>query len=368
MSDERTQHIERLSFAEAEPHQAIEAAIHLGRYLLARPFCAGRKVLDAACGEGYGSFFMSRRWAARDVHGIDVSGEAIARARRCFGGDGITFHEKRVEDLDSTFSEGEFDLAISLETIEHVDDPGLLLRSLRRAVRPGGAIIVSCPNDHWYYRSAGERNPFHVRKFTFDDFCSLASAELGPARRWLFGTPLFGYVNIGSDSARAGTGRMALLEARDGLDALIVPPDEGLHAGNCSYFVGVWGEVVGAEPTEAGVLYPCSMDTTVSAAQQAQMLRAELRDAQALASVRERESLAHAVDVRDLRQTVADLRQTVADQARLVDERDAYIKVLEGRVNEQQGRLAEVRWLVENRAFVRIARDARRVARRLRRR
>jgi SAM-dependent methyltransferase len=358
MPDRKPAPIERLSFAGAEPHEAIEAAIHLSRYLLARPYCRGAKVLDAACGEGYGSAFMSRRWGAREVHGVDISTEAIGRARQLFGGEGITFHEMPVEELDATFEEGAFDAAVSLETIEHLSDPSRFLRSLRRAVRPGGAIVVSCPNDYWYYRKPEERNPFHVHKYTLEEFRELACAELGAARRWLFGTPVFGYANVGEDVAAAGrpaAGRMALMEARDALDALVVPPDGPIDGKNCSYFVGVWGGERSEEPALAGALYPCSMDAAVGAAQQAQAmrdevqaLRAKLTEAQDVERERRHAQLrlqAAMVELEllreyggggELRGLERELRQTIADQARLVDERDAYIKDLEARVNALQ--------------------------------
>lgn len=58
--------IERLDFGEGANYNAIEASIHLGRYALARSVVRGRRVLDAACGEGYGSTLL-KKWGAAFV-------------------------------------------------------------------------------------------------------------------------------------------------------------------------------------------------------------------------------------------------------------------------------------------------------------
>ena len=76
--------IERLTFDGSAPYSALEAAIHLNRYLVVRGLCRGRRVLDIACGEGYGSFLMTDVWGASSVAGVDISHEAIDNARRLF--------------------------------------------------------------------------------------------------------------------------------------------------------------------------------------------------------------------------------------------------------------------------------------------
>ena len=254
--------IERLSFAESQPHEPIEAAIHLARYLVARSLCAGKRVLDVACGEGYGSHFMATSWGARSVHGVDVSQEAVDRASALFGSDQAAFHCLDVAQLDQTFPAQEFDLVVSLETIEHLNDPLGFLESIRRLLAPGGAALISCPNDHWYYRTPEERNPFHVRKYTFDEFRAMAEQVLGPARCYLLGTPVSGFINVGLDSpllGRSGVSRMAMFEARNGSEFLAVPTTEAVSPANCSYFVGLWGVPATEEGTSAA-LVPCSMD------------------------------------------------------------------------------------------------------------
>lgn len=52
--------IERLDFSGKEKYSAVEATIHLNRCAMARPYVAGKRVLDVASGEGYGSFLLRR--------------------------------------------------------------------------------------------------------------------------------------------------------------------------------------------------------------------------------------------------------------------------------------------------------------------
>ena len=56
----------------------IRRELHLSRYRFAKSYCAGKRVLDAACGTGYGSAVLAE--AADEVHGIDKCGEAVAYA------------------------------------------------------------------------------------------------------------------------------------------------------------------------------------------------------------------------------------------------------------------------------------------------
>jgi SAM-dependent methyltransferase len=292
-------YIERLSFAPDEPHQAIEAAIHLCRYQLARPLCSGKRVLDVACGEGYGARLMLD-WGAASVDGVDVSEEAIARANDLFRGERVRFHQLAAERLEETFAPGSFDLAITLETMEHVPDPASFLRSLRRLVAPGGAIVVSCPNDHWYYPREEDRNPFHLRKFTFDEFRILAEDALGTAAMWLLGTPAEGFMNVVASSdliGRTEPRRTVMFEARDE-QTIVVPTEEHVDGANCAYFVGVWATAVDAGRAGGAVIHPASMDSGSRGAA--------------------RRSLPLASDVDRLRHDLAQARADVEESRRLV--------------------------------------------------
>ena len=156
--------MERLDFTGNMKYNAEEAAIHLGRYLLAKPYVKGKRVLDAACGEGYGSRLM-KDWGASEVIGIDISEEGIEKAKKLFSEDNLHFLVHAVEMLP--FSNDSFDLVISLETIEHLDKPEAFLKEITRVLKPGGTVIMSCPNDAYYARmDENYINPYHKKRYS----------------------------------------------------------------------------------------------------------------------------------------------------------------------------------------------------------
>lgn len=152
-------HLERL-----DPHERVdqEAANHWVRYDWAAGFLPARRVLDCACGVGYGTALLRERGAER-VLGVDVSGAAIAAAQRVYAREGVGFHLLDALALAAA-GLGAFDLIVSLETIEHVAEPQRLLDAFAALLAPGGTLALSCPND----RAIGEGNPYHLWTAEYD--------------------------------------------------------------------------------------------------------------------------------------------------------------------------------------------------------
>lgn len=141
---------------------------HFARYRLAARWSAGRRVLDAGCGTGYGSAELAR--AAASVTAIDFSEDAIAYAREHFQAHNLAHQVGNCLNLP----EGPFDLICAFEVIEHLERwPDFLLEA-RRALSPGGLFLVSTPNKLYYAESRGEsgENPFHVHEFEYAEFCT----------------------------------------------------------------------------------------------------------------------------------------------------------------------------------------------------
>lgn len=249
--------MERLSFDNTGSYSALEAAIHAARYAIALPICQGRNVLDIACGEGYGSALL-RRWGASTVDGIDISEAAIRSAREKFHDSRVNFTVGRAEEAQTSFPDKRFDLIISLETFEHLDDPSVYLSQIKALATETAIIIISCPNDHWYYPSPAQMNPFHKRKYTFKEYRDICESILGPAN-WRFGSLAIGFMTTEQYPEGYEPGnQIAMMNHKIVSDTVMVPPNAQTAPTPdfASYFVGVWGA---QELPTSGAVFPSSM-------------------------------------------------------------------------------------------------------------
>jgi SAM-dependent methyltransferase len=139
---------------------------HFARYQLASRWAAGRRVLDAGCGTGYGSAELAR--SASSVTAIDFSQDAIGYAQEHFQLPNLHY---QVGDC-LALPEGPFDLIVAFEVIEHLSEWPQFLLEVKRALAPGGLFLVSTPNKLYYAESRGQSgdNPFHVHEFEFAEF------------------------------------------------------------------------------------------------------------------------------------------------------------------------------------------------------
>lgn len=139
---------------------------HVYRYRFAARYAKGKRVLDVACGEGYGAHALERA-GARSVIGVDISEEACAHARRKYGLDA-----RSGDAAHLPLDDGCVDLVTSFETIEHVPDPAVFLGEIDRVLAPDGVLVLSTPNRD-VYGAKGEPNPFHCSELTLDEFVGL---------------------------------------------------------------------------------------------------------------------------------------------------------------------------------------------------
>ena len=90
---------------------------HVHRYLIARELVPGKRVLDIACGEGYGSAILSA--AAAHVTGVDISPEAVAHASSKYARSNLVFCLGSCEAIP--LEDHSVDVVVSFETIEHIE-------------------------------------------------------------------------------------------------------------------------------------------------------------------------------------------------------------------------------------------------------
>ena len=256
---------ERISFTPgAMPYNAMLAAEHMARYILAQPLCGGKRVLDIACGEGYGASFLKSSGAA-SVVGIDISGEAIASANARFGQQGVTFAVGDALSAEAVRQFGPFDLITCFETIEHVSNPARLLGNLHDLMAPGGTIMVSCPNDS-LEASRGIKNPYHQRTYTLKEFRETAEAVLGPATQWLLGTPLTGLTVLDCDAEqlRSLDTAMDLALRSVPLERSFMLPaqkDQSVEPETATFFVGIWNATASATQLVAPISRPSYLES-----------------------------------------------------------------------------------------------------------
>jgi SAM-dependent methyltransferase len=133
---------------------------HWHRYLLAREYAKGKRVLDAPSGEGYGAHLMAS--VAESVVGIDIADEAIAHATAKYTQKNLKYIAASGTKLP--FPDASFDLVVSFEMIEHIHEQAEFLDEVNRVLAPDGLFIISSPNRPEYSDKTGYKNEFHVKE------------------------------------------------------------------------------------------------------------------------------------------------------------------------------------------------------------
>ena len=122
---------------------------HWHRYAFARRYVAGKRVLDVACGEGYGSALLAG--VASSVTGIDIDAGAVAHARQSYAAlANVSFSEGSAASLP--LPDACVDAVVSFETIEHLprsDQPRMLAENAR-VLAADGVLLLSAPNPAEY--------------------------------------------------------------------------------------------------------------------------------------------------------------------------------------------------------------------------
>ena len=138
---------------------------HLVVYEWIRRRVGGLRVIDMACGEGYGSDVLSR--SAASVVGVDANPEAHEHAKARYTRPGLRFER----DMIQLFAEP-CDAVVFLQTIEHVEQPGELLEHFKRI---GDVVYLSTPNVLTLAPAGAERsgNPWHVHEYRAGEFRAL---------------------------------------------------------------------------------------------------------------------------------------------------------------------------------------------------
>ena len=121
----------RTSTPQLHPHVAAKV-----RALAADP---DTRILDLGCGSGA----LLERLAGlgyRQLTGVDIRPPAATAA--------IRYEQADLDLFRLDAADGSFDLALAVEVIEHIENPGLFLAELARLLKPGGLALFTTPNLH----------------------------------------------------------------------------------------------------------------------------------------------------------------------------------------------------------------------------
>jgi SAM-dependent methyltransferase len=158
---------------------------HWHRYAFARRLALDKRVLDAACGEGYGSALLST--VAADVTGVDIDAASVAHARERYAAR-LNLRYEQADATELPFADRAFDLVVSFETLEHLAAQERLLKGFARVLTDDGVLVISSPDKRAYSELAGFRNEFHVRELYREELLDLLMPHFGEVR--LYGQKL----------------------------------------------------------------------------------------------------------------------------------------------------------------------------------
>jgi SAM-dependent methyltransferase len=213
---------------------------HLHRYGVALDFCRGRRVLDIASGEGYGSNLIAT--VAESVRGVDISADAVAHARGKYRRPNLEYIQGSADRIP--LPDAAVDTVVSFETIEHHDRHAEMMSEIKRVLRPGGVLVISSPDKLNYTDLSAAKNPYHVKELYREEFHALVKAHFANTvmllQRVVYGSLLapesdargFAEYEGDFDSARAYE------ELRSPLYNVCVASDEPLPQMRVSFYGG----------------------------------------------------------------------------------------------------------------------------------
>ncbi len=150
---------------------------HYHRYALAARLATGARVLDLACGEGFGPALLAVE--AREVVGVDIDPQTVQHATAHYRRDNLHFTVGSMVDPQLLAGAEPFDVITCFEALEHVTEQDTLIAVVARLLVPGGLLLTSTPDVDVYSHEHGNDNPFHVRELTEPEFQALLGGSFG---------------------------------------------------------------------------------------------------------------------------------------------------------------------------------------------
>lgn len=135
----------------------------LKAYHLVAPHIHGN-VLEIGCGEGYGVELLYKNAAQLTL--IDKSPYTAEIIKKKYPK--ATIIQEKIPPL-TQLATNSFDVIVSFQVIEHIEDATLYLQEIHRVLKPTGKAYISTPNA----LKTIARNPWHYREYTFENLSNL---------------------------------------------------------------------------------------------------------------------------------------------------------------------------------------------------
>ncbi len=173
-------------FGAAYPHHTpLTTAGKIGYHLYGYPFIGGylrslyfkraiggktyTAILDAGCGSGEYSIYLSQRYPLATVTGIDIDTTAIKENRRIttlLDLKNVQFNTTSVHDIQE---KNHYDLIVSVDVLEHIESNDKVLQRFFTALRPGGELFVHLPVDDWNRNNILNKTYPHFEAFAQEE-------------------------------------------------------------------------------------------------------------------------------------------------------------------------------------------------------
>jgi len=155
-----------------KPHNGLLLE-HIFRYEFAKDF-TGERVLDIACGSGYGSeVLLKNNNSIKEIVGIDISNNSIEYARSNYNFPETSYYVDDCLNPNLSNIYGTFDTIISFETIEHFEGDEPFVKNLFNLLKPDGTLIISTPFGIGKFKPCS--CPFHVYQYKEEEFINVLS-------------------------------------------------------------------------------------------------------------------------------------------------------------------------------------------------
>ena len=229
---------ERFIPTECTNEMAIE---HYQRYWFAQNIAAGKVILDAACGEGYGTCLLSQK--ASRVIGIDIDPDTISSAKKHYKEENIEFVAGSIDSLP--FDDNTFDLVVSFETLEHVEPElqNAFLKEITRVLKKDGLLMISTPNKAIYTDLVHGENLHHIKEFYADEYQAFL-AQYFKYTTYYYQSPLVQYlitsenntVNVPAGKTTAEESRYIIAICSNMVKDVIISTQDTARADNSMYY------------------------------------------------------------------------------------------------------------------------------------